>query len=127
MIVLFQVFVSLRQNDQELASMYDQVILNKCILGIIFCFHTLMQYSWHVIHPAAFSAESHGQPQKLYGWSDGRGESCPRGQNFGEIQPEVEIKFLEHFNKWKERQLMNINISLNDLMTIPRHLGQTTI
>ena len=62
-----------------------------------------MQYSWHVIHPAAFSAESHGQPQKLYGWSDGRGESCPRGQNFGKIQPEVEIKIFGTFQQMERK------------------------
>ena len=70
-LTIFQVFVSLRQNDQELASMYDQVILNIAFNSFI---------------PPLFSSESHGQPQKLYGRSDGGGKSCPRGQNFGKIQ-----------------------------------------
>ena len=82
----FQVFVSLRQNDQELASMYDQVILNIWILGFYFALHSHPGAIFQFIHPAPFSAEPHGQPQKLYGWSDGGGGSCPRGQNFGKIQ-----------------------------------------
>ena len=87
-LTLFQVFVSLRQNDQELASMYDQVILNIWISRWVFCFHTLVRYLF-TLH--LFSAESHGQPQKLNGGSDGRGRACPRGQNFGENSIWVKI------------------------------------
>ena len=82
-LTIFQVFVSLRQNDQELASMYDQVILNIWIPGFL-CFAFTRWCNSFI--PPLFSSESHGQPQKLYGRSDGGGESCPRGQNFGKIQ-----------------------------------------
>ena len=89
-LTIFQVFVSLRQNDQELASMYDQVILINLDFGLcILLSHSGAQFHGNSFILPLFSAESHGQPQKLYGRSDGGGESCPRGQNFGKIQYEL--------------------------------------